>query len=331
MWFHFCGDCKTASHDGSSESVIPDFTGEWISSNWDGDVDAYLCEMGANFFERAGARLRSYDVGKTVIVLRQEGNNVDIDVRGRRKYTQILSVGGGPQVCEDENGAILADPVWQHDDAGCVLALSITNQDGSKPRMMRLWTTEDEMVIDYSTKSASVRFLYTRRGGTSKSHYPIVAPPPPPIELLKNGKPDFSGTWKSQACEGDMDAFFDDMGVGKAGRTAMSAIGYGVGMVQKIIKQAGDEMQITDDWPTGPTTQSFRIGTGEQITVGTQGKELYVTPSWEHNHVLRVITQPISRSESPMSSTRYFFEGQMLIVMFESKTGRTVKYRYKRM
>merc|ERR1711918_294133 len=131
-------------------------------------------------------------------------------------------------------------------------------------------------------------------------------PSPPPAALVKNGKPDFSGTWKSEAYEGNMDAFFDEMGVGKAGRAAMGAMGYGIGMVEKVIKQVGDEMQITDAWPTGPTTQSFRIGGVEQITVGTQGKEMYVTPSWEYNHVLHVIPQPMDRSESPIASTRYF-------------------------
>merc|ERR1712216_74092 len=177
------------------------------------------------------------------------------------------------------------------------------------------------------TKSACrATFLYRRKGGFPSKRQPqLFVPPPPPPELLKNGRPDFSGTWQSQSYEGDMDAFFDDMGVGKAGRTAMSAMGYGVGMVEKIIRQVGDQMDITDAWPTGPTTQSFRIDGEEQITVGTQGKELYVTPTWDHAHCLLVITQPMNRSESPMASTRYFFDGQILIVMFESKSGRTVR------
>jgi len=165
-------------------------------------------------------------VGKTVRVFRQNGNDLDIDVRGRRKFTQILSVGAGPQVCEDEDGASIADPIWRREDVGCVLEIGITSQDGSKPRTVRLWISDGDLVIEYTTKSACrATFLYTRRNGSSKRQFCMVAPPPPPPELMKNGKPDFSGTWQSRAYEGNMDAFFDDMGVGKAGRTAMSAMG----------------------------------------------------------------------------------------------------------
>ena len=89
----------------------------------------------------------------------------------------------------------------------------------------------------------------------------------------------------------------------------MSGMNYGVGLVEKIIVQADDEFQISDAWPTGPTTQKFKVGAGEQVTVGTQGREIYVNPSWENDHILRVATQPLDRSQTTNGPMRYYVEG----------------------
>lgn len=101
-------------------------------------------------------------------------------------------------------------------------------------------------------------------------------------------------------------------------------------MIQKVIVQNGQQLEITDAWPTGPTTQKFQVDGGEQVTLGTQGRDIYVTPTWEHNHVLRVNTQPIDRAETPNGPMRYYFDGDELVVMYESTSGCTVKYPHRR-
>lgn len=338
-----CGMCSHPSSGDPPAPAVPDFSGEWVSSAYEGDVDAFLAEMGAGLMARLGARLRRYDVDNTVRIFKQKGNQLDIDVdtyntadvRGRRRYTQMLTVGGGQQVCEDEEGVVMVEPAWEYRGRDApVLRLEITEQDGSKPRTARHWIDGSELVIEYTTRSGcSVKWRCRRRVGTGPAKAPPVMlnpPPPPRAELMKNGRPDFSGTWISQRYDGDIDGFFEEMGIGKAGRTAMSAMNYGIGMVEKVIVQTGDDLEISDAWPTGPVTQKFSVGAGEQVTVGTQGKELYVTPDWEHTHVLRVATQPFDRAATPNGPMRYFYEGDHMVVMFESVTGRTVKYLYSR-
>lgn len=339
FWMSTCGICSIpVAADSSRPSEVPDFSGEWVCTACDGDIDAYLAEMGAGLMARLGARVRRYDVGTLVKVFTQNGNDLDIDIRGPRKFTQMLRVGGGQQVCEEEDGAVLVEPIWERrGKEGDVLCLEVSQQDGSKPRTVRHWISQtpsgDELTIEFTTQTACcVKWRYRRRN--PKGQRPLLQmlnpPPPPRAELTRNGKPDFSGKWMSYTCKGDVEGFFEEMGVGKAGRTAMSAMNFGVGLVEKVIVQAGDNLQITDAWPTGPTTQKFTVGAGEQVTVGTQGKELYVSPVWEHGHVLRVATQPMDRSETPNGPMRYYFDGDELVVMYESLSGRTVQYLYRR-
>lgn len=312
---------------------LPDFSGEWVCWACDGDVDAYLAEMGAGLLARLGARIRRYDVGNLVRVFKQRGNDLDIDVRGRRKFTQILTVGGGQQVCEEEDGAVLVEPVWERrGKEGYVLCLEICEQDGSKPRTTRQWISGNELTIETTTRTACcVKCHYRRRGGQALKTTAMANPPPAPsAELMKSGKANFSGTWNSYGWEGDVDGFFEEMGVGKAGRAAMSAMNYGVGMVEKVITQNGDQLQITDYWPTGPTTQKFHVDGGEQVTVGTQGREIYILPVWEQSHILRLTTQPMDRADTPNGPMRYYFSGDELVVMYESVSGRMVKYLHRR-
>jgi len=338
-----CGVCTTPSTGERPSATVPDFSGEWVAFACEGDMDAFLAEMGTGLLARLGARLRRYDVDNTVRVFKQKGNQLDIDVdtyaigdvRGRRRFTQMLTVGGGQQVCEDEEGVVLVEPVWERRGKdNFVLCFEITEQDGTKPRTARHWISEGELIIECTTRTGCcIKWRCRRRIGTgaAKAASVMLNPPPPPRpELVNNGRPDFSGTWISQTYEGDVDGFFEEMGIGKAGRTAMSAMNYGVGMVEKLIVQTGDEIEISDAWPTGPVTQKFRVGAGEQVTVGTQGREIYVNPNWEHDHVLRVATQPFDRAETPNGPMRYFFEGNHMVVMFESVSGRTVKYLHSR-
>lgn len=326
-----CGMCESSA--SPSTAALPDFSGEWVCFACDGDMDSYLTEMGTGLLDRLHARIRRYDVGNTMRVLRQKGNDLDIDVRGRKTFTQLLVIGGGQQVCEEEDGIVLVEPVWERNGKeDCVLCLEMTEQDGSRPRTARHWISGGELTIEYTTRTACcVKWRYRRRGGQRPKPSAMPNPPPPPsAELIRNGRPDFSGTWHSYKCEGDVDGFFEEMGVGKAGRTAMSAMNYGIGMIEKDIVQNGDDFQITDAWPTGPTTQKFCVGGDEQVTAGTLGREIYVTPVWEHSNVLRVTTQPIDRTETPNGPMRYYFDGTELVVMYESISGRAVKYLHRR-
>jgi len=330
-----CGVCTTPS----VEKVIlyPNFSGEWTCFACDGDMDAFLVDMGHALMARLSARLRRYDVGNIVRVLRQRGNDLDVDVRGQHKYTQMLTVGGGPQICEEEDGVVLVEPMWERwGKDGYVLSMDVSEQDGSKPRLVRQWLSRNELVIECTTRATAccVKWRYRKKSGSgapgAKTALPAPDVPPPRLELMKNGKPNFAGTWNSYTCEGDMEGFFEEMGIGKAGRMAMGGMNYGVGLVEKIIVQTDEEFQISDAWPTGPTTQKFRVGAGEQVTVGTQGREIYVNPSWENDHILRVATQPLDRSETTNGPMRYYFEGDQLIVLFESVSGCRVKYLHRR-
>jgi len=326
-----CGVVGVCSNPPVERTIgVPDFSGEWVCFACDGDMDAFLTEMGTGLLARLGARMRTYDVGNIVRVFKQRGNDLDIEVRGRRKFTQMLTVGAGQQVCEEEEGAVLVEPVWErHGKEGYVLSFEMSEQDGSKPRTMRHWISGNELTIECTTRTGRcVKWRYRKKGGLPAPM--LDPPPPPPEELMRNGKPDFSGTWNSYKADGDVEAFFEEMGVGKAGRAAMLTMNYGVGMIEKVIVQSGDQMRITDAWPTGPTTQKFNVGEGEQVTIGTQGRDIYVTPTWEHNHVLRVSTQPMDRAETPNGPMRYYFDGDELVVMYESICGRRVKYLHRR-
>lgn len=210
VWMMTCGGMCANPSVRERDVMLPDFTGEWVCFACDGDMDAFLAEMGAGLLARLSARVRRYDVDKIVRVFKQRGNDLDIDVRGTRKFTQILTVGGGPQVCEDEDGAVLVEPAWERrGKEGYVLCFEMTEQDGSRPRTARHWISGNELTIEYTTRTACcVKWRYRRRGGQGSKPSVMLNPPPPPrAELMRNGKPDFSGTWLSYTWEGDVEGF----------------------------------------------------------------------------------------------------------------------------
>lgn len=142
-----------------------------------------------------------------------------------------------------------------------------------------------------------------------------------------HGDVDFSGSWAEVANEGDMDAFFRDMGWTKMARRISSSIDHGVGRSEQHIDQKGDWICVTQISVTVRYTSAFHIGGGVQNTVNAEGKVLQVKPSWADDGKAIVAPHWDVNGDLMQVTKRYLRsnpEPEMVIEM-TSPTGITVK------
>jgi len=335
LWNLACGACVTK---GAATVVRtkPDFTGHWICKKFEGNADELLADLDVSMMGRLLARIGNYGAGSTTRKISQNDDELDIEVRGRKSFTQMLTIGGGLQVTEEEDSVIMVDPKWEH---GCVLRFDITEQDGSKNRILRYYLQGDDMLLTVLTPAGSTASWRYARVSTpritsradGRAPMPTAEiPEPPPQSCCKEGRPDFTGEWQSYQVEGDPETFFKELGLGWPGSKALEAMNWGVGKIKKKIQQRVNSIQIHDEWPTGKSTMELSIGAGEQPTLGMAGNQVFATPDWEHVYILRIMLVPQDRSPTSNGPIRYYFKGENLVMRLESVSGCVVKYLFHR-
>jgi len=296
-------------------------------------VDGFLAAMEAGFLPRVQAWMKGSDDGLGSRTFKQKGDDLDIEVNGRKRFTQILSIGAGKQVAEDEDGAVIIEPFWEHTPDGYNLRMEVVATDGSRSRSVRqCLSADDNLLVQVHLKSGPrASWHYKRKFGgrvrppDAKHHFPEPAKPSR-SRSLEDGTPNFSGRWLCCRCEGEMEAFFVESGMPWAQRKLLQAAAWGVNVTERLITQADGRLEVIDKWPLGESKMAFRIDAGEQETTGLGGSGIWVTPFLEYGHVLRLVTQVKDRSSPPNFPIRYYLHGAQLAIAFQSPTGRFVTY-----
>jgi len=152
-----------------------------------------------------------------------------------------------------------------------------------------------------------------------------------PSSCIKDGHPDFSGTWKCVKAEGALDELFADIGLGVSERTAIAAYGWGAGSVTRVYKHAGTHIQLTES-ALEDTFQEWHIDGTEQVIAL---KEPFLqTAHWdeEEDHVLVLEGKDVEKKK-PQTwtiSRQYFLDEDSFVIETTGSGGHRACWTYQR-
>lgn len=144
---------------------------------------------------------------------------------------------------------------------------------------------------------------------------PPAASPAPPAEPAKV---DFSGHWLLTATD-DMTDVMNEKKVGWAMRAAAKAAGYGVGKVEQIIKQTGDNFVI-ETKAAKNFTQQFVADGKEALVSNNDGELCPTTATWEQGNTV-MVTVSRTKDGSSGGSLRRYMDGDKYVMMIVTPKG----------
>lgn len=142
--------------------ALPDFSGSWLCINVEGDMDAFLQDMGLNEDMRMAARGASYGIGRQVQNIAQSGNCVVVQNIFKDPVTMRFVVDEGVQNSVDQEGnPILVDPWWD----GEVLFVASRRLNGDLiARTRRFYDHASNMVLEFtSPQGTAVKRIFSAR------------------------------------------------------------------------------------------------------------------------------------------------------------------------
>eukprot|EP00440_Ansanella_granifera_P008364 gb/GFBE01009061.1/.p1 GENE.gb/GFBE01009061.1/~~gb/GFBE01009061.1/.p1 ORF type:complete len:267 (+),score=56.54 gb/GFBE01009061.1/:1-801(+) len=95
----------------------PQLDGEFLLSEVQGDMDAFLTDMGIGWALRSLASTAGYGIGSERLRISQDGQKLSLQYIGMRPYTQTFEIGAGSQDCTGPSGPVVLTPLW---DGGAV-------------------------------------------------------------------------------------------------------------------------------------------------------------------------------------------------------------------
>jgi len=141
-----------------------DVSGRWVLNRVEGDFDGLMADAGVSWATRRLAKSFNYGAGLVSQTIEQEGDSVVIVFQngpGQAAHTMRLSVGGGRQSTDNEDGTRVAiEPVWQDKS----LLIPGQNADGSTMQTTRRFLSGQEMVCESLTSKGCVVRRYFARG-----------------------------------------------------------------------------------------------------------------------------------------------------------------------
>merc|ERR1719215_1626773 len=102
------GSASSGSLDASAS-----LAGKWLMYKAEGDVDAFLEEVGVGWLARSFAMAASYGAGRHTMEFRSNGSNMlDIVENKLVAANYTWHIGGGWQRYEGQAGVAMVEPFW---------------------------------------------------------------------------------------------------------------------------------------------------------------------------------------------------------------------------
>lgn len=140
------------------------------------------------------------------------------------------------------------------------------------------------------------------------------------------GQPDFTGSWLAVRVEGDIARFLTEIGAPWAMRRMSKFYNYGVGKLQCVIEQSGDDMVMEDVLSSQMSTKStFQIGAGVQAC-----RELYVNPTWDPSRA-QTLRIGVQRPDGSEKYTKFvYLQGPELLIERRAPSGLSATLYFER-
>jgi hypothetical protein len=143
------------------------------------------------------------------------------------------------------------------------------------------------------------------------------------VEPAPELRVDFSGEWLLTASD-DMEPLLKESGVGWALRKAAKSAGYGVGKMQQIIKQNGDEITL-EIRARNTITQKFTTDGKEAETKSMENEDILMSASWEEDNTVLVIDAKKKKDGSALPRQTRHMEGDKQIITMVTLKGDKLK------
>lgn len=140
----------------------PNFTGNWKLVKIDGDMDAFMKELGLGWMIRKAASSMSYGIGKSFNIIEHTGDTIKVENQnpGGGAHVQKYRIDGTEQddVLPRENTAIKLVPTWEDVGGAPAIAIRVRRVDDPKKGMpmSRRYMFGATMVVESTSPSGLV-------------------------------------------------------------------------------------------------------------------------------------------------------------------------------
>lgn len=136
-----------------SRAPPANFSGSWRCSRVDGDMEAFLTDMGLGGALRRAASTANYGAGVQVQNISQMGDFFEVENILRTPVTMHFRVGDGEQSTVDQVGKpIVVDPRWE----GSALHVASRKETGEPIADSKRYYVGDSMVIQFRSPQGTV-------------------------------------------------------------------------------------------------------------------------------------------------------------------------------
>lgn len=154
---------QTAVSSTLAPTAAVNFSGGWICSGTDGDMEELMTALEMNWAMRQAAYYINYGVDYASRKVSQSGDEMEIVIDASPKFfTQYFRIGGGSQETDGPDGPCWVNPMWE--EGGRALRIYQTNLDGSIPTVVRQYFVGSrEMRLDMTTPSGVTASWFFKR------------------------------------------------------------------------------------------------------------------------------------------------------------------------
>jgi len=256
--------------------------------------------------------------GVTTNTIVQNGNYFKNTVGGLKEFVQEFTVDGGLQRLESSEGVVMLTPVWCDNYTAIVTNGAQHNKTQVVTSSKRYLSNTNEMAVQVTTGDGIAVTSYFKKQSSSSGT----------TETVPEGAT-LEGSWIMHRYEGNLDQFFQDVGVGWMIRKAASAMDYGRGKAKQKITIDGNQMTVEETGGLKAIQYTWTIGAGWQ-TFTNQGGPARINPAWDANGVtISCQHENADRSRSWKSKRRFISRNEFMIV-YQGQSGNEVKMYWKR-
>lgn len=153
---------KDISWNSEAEPAA-DFSGPWMLTDVEGDMDSFMKELGVGWAIRTAASSMGYGKDKLKHIITHQGDEFQVEMQGPRTALQQMRIGAGQQKTVNPEGQeIIVNPRWE-DDNRQVLLVEACKPDGKSMPTGRRTLEGNKLIMEIaSPKGVIVKQIFKK-------------------------------------------------------------------------------------------------------------------------------------------------------------------------